>query len=345
MNRRAKNRLIFIIVLAIPLIVGWQFLRDHYHSEIRQARSELRHTLSDSFPESARNAALKFGLTPFASQPQNDVSLKTRPVVLVHGLDDPGKVWMNLAPALTQAGYRVIIFTYPDDQPIDESADFFARELAELRLAGTMEVDIVAHSMGGLVSRELLTAIRHKTPDSIPGVRKLIMVGTPNHGSEMARFRVFSEIRDQLAHLFEQGSIGWLDWVHDGAGEAGMDLTPGSPFLRELNARPAAADTDLLVIAGVLGRIDRERLQLALERYQDHLPDMARYSVEQLLDAMQSMADGVGDGLVTLDSARLEGAAMRIVQGNHLSIIRNVLESSERIPPAIPLILKELEGN
>ena len=82
--------------------------------------------------------------------------------------------------------------TYPNDQPIKASAVFFNQQLRQLKHQGIADVIVIAHSMGGLVSREVLTH-----PDTLcrdnechrSHVLKLIMVGTPNHGSELARFR------------------------------------------------------------------------------------------------------------------------------------------------------------
>jgi hypothetical protein len=54
------------------------------------------------------------------------------------------------------------------------------------------------------------------------------------------------------------------------------------------------------------------------------------------------VSDGLGDGLVTVESTRLDGVDHRIVPGTHLSMIRNILADSDNIPPAIPLILENL---
>ena len=52
----------------------------------------------------------------------------------------------------------------------------------------------------------------------------------------------------------------------------------------------------------------------------------------------------VGDGLVSVRSAQLSGVPLRIVQGTHLSIIRNITSDRQRIPPAIPIIMEQLHG-
>jgi hypothetical protein len=92
--------------------------------------------------------------------------------------------------------------------------------------------------MGGLVSREMLTSPEIKYNRSVKNsqvsdVAALIMVGTPNHGSQLARLRVFTEMRDQLSRL-AKGQASWLGLIIDGAGEAKIDLLPRSRFLTEL---------------------------------------------------------------------------------------------------------------
>ena len=79
-------------------------------------------------------------------------------LILVHGLDDPGIIWESLGPILVQSGYQVWIMNYPNDQPIRDSANLFGQQL-ELFVGdeGPAPVAIVGHSMGGLVTREMLT--------------------------------------------------------------------------------------------------------------------------------------------------------------------------------------------
>jgi len=95
--------------------------------------------------------------------------------------------------------------------------------------------------MGGLVARDLLTSPEIKYDRAVKQgevleVNSLIMVGTPNHGSQLVRFRTFGKLRDQLTRL-TKGEANWLGFILDGAGEAKIDLLPGSRFLAELNDR------------------------------------------------------------------------------------------------------------
>lgn len=328
-----RNWVLLIVALLLGLL-GWQLLLDNFRDQERQLRTDLRNGLRQQFPEQAEAVQARYGLRSFPID--KPIQLDLPQVVLVHGLDDPGRVWMNLAPALSAEGFGVWIMSYPDDQPIEESARLLQRELVTLRDQGVERLDIVAHSMGGLVSRELLTG--PGLAGGIPAVGQLIMVGTPNQGSELARFRALAELRDQFADMIN-GDFHWLGWVFDGAGEAGVDLIPGSRFLQQLNARPAAPATRMNVIAAVLGEVESSHLQ-------SNLSILAGAEVELLngpLQLLQGISETVGDGLVTLESARLAGAGFYRVEGNHLSMIRNLMESSERLPPAIPIVIKLLK--
>ena len=302
-----KKKFTAFLIAFIVLATGWQITRSFWTEEEKQLRTEIRNSLEQQFSDEIKQSKKRFGLEAF-----NQHRADARHVVLIHGLDDPGKVWMNLAPALAALNHNVWVMTYPNDQPVKESAAFFNEQLQQLKEKGISKVTVIAHSMGGLVSREVLTHADTRCLNSQchrSHILKLIMVGTPNHGSELARFRAFAEIREQTSRLLE-GDAHWLDWIADGAGEAGIDLLPDSRFLLELNQRPLPENTDFFIIAGVVA--DQK---------------------------------DIGDTLVSLDSAMLEGVPFEIVSGNHLSIIRNVTESSQRIPPAIPIIIRLLERN
>ena len=67
-----------------------------------------------------------------------------------------------------------------------------------------------------------------------------------------------------------------------------------------------------------------------------------RQGVEDLSRSLIDMTHELGDGLVTVDSTRLAGVEHITVDGNHLTIIRNPTESSDRIPPAVPIIIDRL---
>lgn len=89
----------------------------------------------------------------------------------------------------------------------------------------------------------------------------------------------------------------------------------------------------MYVIAGVIAKEEADSLARLIE---DVESDAGSALVVPL-------AEQLGDGLVSVESAQLAGVPLFRVSGNHLSIIRNISTGSERIPPAIPIVLQLLQ--
>ncbi len=319
-HRRIDKQVAALVVLCLALFSG--------HLAAQQPNA-INNFVQKHFPHAYAEQMARFGLKQQSSRDSIRKSSKNKTIVLVHGLDDPGKVWMNLQPALLKQGYDIWRFEYPDDQPIHESAGLLYQALVKWQVQLGPNIEIIAHSMGGLVSREMLTHPEFSCTEcqqQRPTVDRLIMIGTPNAGSELARFRYFSEIRDQIF----SGDFHWLGGFVDGNGEAGEELIPGSLFLTQLNSRRHPAETEYVIIAGLLTTNELAQLTLQLE------------PVKKLNETIQQISQQViqklGDGLVSLDSAALAGVPLYKVTGTHLTIIRNVFKDSQRVPPAIPLI-------
>ncbi|WP_151448442.1 alpha/beta fold hydrolase [Lacisediminimonas profundi] len=98
-----------------------------------------------------------------------------RTVLLMHGRNFPGSYWAPTIAALSKAGYRVVVpdqihfgkSSKPDELPVnfDVMAAHTAALLDHLKIA---QVDIVAHSMGGMAG----TRFTRTYPDK---VRKLVL--------------------------------------------------------------------------------------------------------------------------------------------------------------------------
>ncbi len=356
-SRSTRLRRWLILVGAVVLLfAGLAYLFDFFPDEQRALRSGIRSAAERAFPNQAEEAAKSYGLTflgngssespgPSAEPPEPDPAAPS--VLLIHGLDDPGKVWRNLVPVLLDEGVNLWQIRYPNDQPLMESSWFLAEQMPRLREWGVDEITIVAHSMGGLISREMLTnpemAYAEKIrAGEVPRVAGLVMLATPNQGSELARFRLFGEFRQQWIDLLE-GRGQLLGGILDGAGEAKLDLLPGSQFLTALNARPHPEGVQMLSIAGDVS----PWAGMNFEHPADHAPGSPPAAGQQVLMdlgvLLKSMSDGSGDGLVSVRSTRLDGIPHRTVRGTHLTVIRNLTKGSSRVPPAIPLITEFLE--
>ncbi len=239
-----------------------------------------------------------------------------RVVVLIHGLDEPGGVWDELGPALIEAGYRVALFEYPNDQAVVISAGGLAKAMRKLGEMGIDGVDVVAHSMGGLVSREALTNPEMGASSGmISGVRvgRLILVGTPNEGSAWARLRGVAEIRERVQRWMASDDMDVSILVNlreDGDGQAGVDLLPGSAFLTRLNGRVMPSS---VAVTCVVGRIV------------DPAVTAGAGGIAGGMVGVDEAADALGDGVVSVESASLDGCDdVVVLVANHRSLIRTV---------------------
>ena len=127
-------------------------------------------------------------------------------VILLHGLARTEKSMTNLEHTLIQHHYQVINLYYPSRQhSIDELAQkFVLPELQKLKLKPEHKVHFVTHSMGGIIVRYLA----HHQLFPISG--RVVMLGPPNHGSEIVdkigHWMLFDKLNGAAGH---QLSTAW----------------------------------------------------------------------------------------------------------------------------------------
>ena len=252
------------------------------------------------------------------------ISSRQRTVLLVHGLNADTKSFRGLARAFAAYDVQVLSFDYPDDGPIAAVGDRLRRDLWQLsRDQPNLRLVIVAHSMGGLVSRYAL----ERPPGPPACVTDLFTLGTPHQGSRLAVGQPWLEICQTWNSVFS-GQIKRADGAQllDGMSAAAQDLKPASPFLQELarNARPSSVRYH--VAAGCKGFFTAEEQNQAvadLDRIlrEREVPLPFRSSILDFARTPELQSER-GDGVVALESALLPDAdTRRTFDLNHVELL------------------------
>lgn len=346
-NFKKKLTRLFFVLLGVTLV--YQTGRTFFLKQEWQARNCAYEMVKLLFPDAWDRACDQYGLFCFngSEKPMQKCTgvVESGSIILIHGLDEPGLIFEPLALALHRKGYLVLFFFYPDDQRIDASSRLLFNNLSSLSLAGP--VVLVGHSMGGLVARHMLVdpvidyaGARART--KVPEISDLIMVGTPNHGAFLSRFRLFMEIREQCL-LASDHRWHRLSGFIDGTGAAGIDLLPQSEFMRHLNSLPYPGDVHCHMIAGHIFPFPVNMPEQFQMTGNQTLEGLLLSEKNYFLSVLGKAGLLIGDGLVSINSSVPFNVPVTLVKGNHKTMLANCFSGSSRIPPAIPVILDILE--
>lgn len=238
-------------------------------------------------------------------------------VVIVHGYASQAGEFATFRERLREGGFATAAFAYPNDAAVEFSARQFAAALRHFQSQyPDRHVSLVAHSMGGLVSRLVI-----EDPDIAgPGIiDQLIMVATPNHGSNLARVPVSLDVwQNWLDGEPDTVKSVFFESVLDGLNEARLDLQPESELLHRLNNLPRNPNVSYSLLLGNSGPATREQIEelrrLILSRRETNVALRALGPrLEELLADLDELVDGVGDGAVAVERGRLDGIDDTIV--------------------------------
>lgn len=315
----------------------------------RDVQRRIREVVATLYPRMAAGATPGLQVMhETGARPPESGAMAGRVVLLVHGLDSRASIWTSMAIALRHAGFLPVTFSYANDQPIADSSGEFALALRTLRGLGVEHLDIVAHSMGGLVVRDVLTSPgvydgRAVSQVDLPGVQRFIMIATPNQGAALAWVTVLGDLEEHLLRVCS-GNGFWAPAVLDGMGEARVDLRPGSRYLEALHARPGPTSVRMTIIAGRASPMTAGRLAALVALWKDKAPARWQTSGMAAGDFFGGLTDGVGDGAVSVAATRWNAVDDHVVvEANHISIVKHPGHGGQGPPAAIPIVLERLQ--
>jgi pimeloyl-ACP methyl ester carboxylesterase len=227
---------------------------------------------------------------------------KRIPVIFVHGLQDTPASWTPMINALRddpdiRRRYQFWVYSYPSGYPYPYSAVLFRQELDAVARAfpDRKGIVLVGHSMGGMISRLMITDVGDKMwldffgrppaqtnlpPESKklleqaltfnhrPEVRRVIFMSTPHRGAEMASNWIGRIATKLVKTPFFLASIP-LRTINamlipkEGTAAApsriptSIDtLSPNNRFVKEINKFPTTPGIPFHTIEGDRGRGD-----------------------------------------------------------------------------------------
>jgi len=196
-------------------------------------------------------------------------------LLVVHGvIGDTKPMLQNLEFLLVKQQYDLILaYDYESlNEPIERSAATLNKRLEKFNLGDKdgKHIDLLAHSMGGLVSRYMIEHIRKG--DSL--IDRLIMFGTPNGGSIFGDIPAYRDVLIKLVAIalnFGKPWLGPLGKFLSGVNQALIaskaltvtleQMSPSSPFIENLYKNGVKRHTKYTIIAGDITFYDKEQDQ------------------------------------------------------------------------------------
>jgi pimeloyl-ACP methyl ester carboxylesterase len=143
------------------------------------------------------------------------------PVLFVYGIGGSPQDWRTIFQKMDRKKYQLWFYQYPSGFHLDKSANALANSLILLKQRyGFEQMDVVSHSMGGLVSRGAIQRAANLAKTNF--VAHFISISTPWGGHEAAGRGV---------KYMNYPVPSW------------QDMVPGSPYQKEILSKPLPAGT------------------------------------------------------------------------------------------------------
>ena len=215
----------------------------------------VEHQMPNMAEFGLKEVVLPSGTGKITLKDLSEITSKDKVLLFIHGwTSSPIACWSSfitgLAPLVKEAGYtKYLTMGYNTSMPIDKNGELLSLYLQN-KLNGA-KVDIVAHSMGGLVARSAL-----ENYGKADLVQNLITLGTPHKGSPMGIIKYALEafssaILEENGKLDEYGRFV-VKMYNDGS-QGFQDLYTESDFIKGL-AKNEAPSTYYHPVAAIYSK-------------------------------------------------------------------------------------------
>ncbi|WP_299076074.1 alpha/beta hydrolase [uncultured Paraglaciecola sp.] len=153
------------------------------------------------------------------------------PLFLVHGINSSPAIWGDFIKNIDQEKYQIILYHYPSAESLSMTAYYLGEAFIDISQRNRKhKFTIIAHSMGGLVSRGAIQFLVYKNRPNM--IEKFITLSTPWGGDEAAQFAV--DTSPVIAPVWK-------------------DLTPNSHYLKRIYEQPLPQDIEHILLSSFAG--------------------------------------------------------------------------------------------
>jgi len=161
---------------------------------------------------------LNYGVGVYFLEPYTS---KKTPIIFVYGISGSAQDWRKILETIDRKKYQPWLFQYPSGLRLDKSANALSSAILLLkRYHKFATIDVVAHSMGGLVARGAIQRTISLTGTNF--IPHFVTISTPWGGHQAAELAV--------KHL----SFPVPSW---------RDMAPDSDYLKEILSKPLPEGT------------------------------------------------------------------------------------------------------
>ncbi|MCB0313699.1 MAG: alpha/beta fold hydrolase, partial [Calditrichaeota bacterium] len=258
------------------------------------------YVISDNGVQTPSQSFLKINMYP-----ADNYSATTQNLLLLHGWNSNNQMWEDIETQFAAVNqFATWKIDYPNTGHIPELASVIPKciEYLQAKSGNPDDVNIIAHSMGGLLARAYINGIGKTVSGDVVNynddVDKIVLLATPNTGGR------FSSLINTVPNALSIG-LGGVEQF------AAYDMGENSTFINFLNQQNPPADVSMIAFAGYDSNI--------MGVYSQLLGDISPW----LAIALKLVLNGIGpnDGVVSTESATFDYTIpYKLMDKHHLNI-------------------------